>query len=56
MIPLCCAGKRCPQWWLDDLINSMVWREAWYDIRWRNRRIEDWLIILERGFDQKYKN
>jgi hypothetical protein len=34
----------------------MVWREAWYDIRWRNRRIEDWLIILERGFDQKYKN
>jgi len=55
MIPLYCTNKRCPQWWLDDLINHMVMREAWYDIRWRNLRLEDWLIILRAGFAQKYE-
>jgi len=33
----------------------MILQEAWYDIRWKNLRLEDWLIILRAGFNRKYE-
>jgi hypothetical protein len=41
------------QWLIDDLINHMVMREAWYDIRWRKMDYAVWLIILNAGFNQR---